>query len=40
MKAVVWPGIGDIRMDDVPAPTIEQPTGAIVRLTTSARAAL
>ena len=36
MKAVVWHGIGDIRLDDVPEPTIEQPTDAIVRLTASA----
>lgn len=36
MKAVVFHGIGDIRLDDVPEPTIEQPTDAIVRLTASA----
>lgn len=36
MKAVVWHGIGDIRLDDVPEPRIEQPTDAIVRLTASA----
>ncbi len=36
MKAVVFHGIGDIRLDDVPEPKIEQPTDAIVRLTTSA----
>jgi threonine dehydrogenase-like Zn-dependent dehydrogenase len=36
MKAVVFHGIGDIRLDEVPEPTIEQPTDAIVRLTTSA----
>jgi threonine dehydrogenase-like Zn-dependent dehydrogenase len=36
MKAVVWHGIGDIRLDDVPEPTIQAPTDAIVRLTTSA----
>jgi threonine dehydrogenase-like Zn-dependent dehydrogenase len=36
MKAVVWHGLGDIRLDDVPEPRIEQPTDAIVRLTASA----
>jgi threonine dehydrogenase-like Zn-dependent dehydrogenase len=36
MKAVVWHGIGDIRLDDVPEPKIEAPTDAIIRLTTSA----
>jgi threonine dehydrogenase-like Zn-dependent dehydrogenase len=36
MKAVVFHGIGDIRVDDVPEPVIEAPTDAIVRLTASA----
>ncbi len=36
MKAVVWHDVGDIRLDDVPDPQIEQPTDAIVRLTSSA----
>jgi threonine dehydrogenase-like Zn-dependent dehydrogenase len=36
MKAVVWHGIGDIRLEDVPEPKIEEPTDAIVRLTASA----
>lgn len=36
MKAVVWHGIGDVRLDDVPEPKIEAPTDAIVRITTSA----
>ncbi|HEY9724768.1 MAG TPA: zinc-dependent alcohol dehydrogenase [Oscillatoriaceae cyanobacterium] len=36
MKAVVFHGIGDIRLDDVPEPRIEAPTDAIVRLTASA----
>ena len=36
MKAVVFHGVGDIRLDDVPEPAIEQPTDAIVRLTASA----
>lgn len=36
MKAVVWHGIGDIRLENVADPKIEAPTDAIVRLTTSA----
>jgi threonine dehydrogenase-like Zn-dependent dehydrogenase len=36
MKAVVWHGVGDIRLDEVPEPKIQAPTDAIVRLTTSA----
>lgn len=36
MKAVVFHGVGDIRLDDVPEPTIREPTDAIVRLTASA----
>jgi threonine dehydrogenase-like Zn-dependent dehydrogenase len=36
MKAVVFHGVGDIRMDDVPQPKIEQPTDAIVHLSASA----
>ncbi|MDA8169282.1 MAG: glutathione-dependent formaldehyde dehydrogenase [Nitrospiraceae bacterium] len=36
MKAVVFHGIGDIRLDDVPEPRIEQPGDAIVRMTASA----
>ena len=36
MKAVVFHGIGDIRLDDVAEPRIEQPTDAIVRITASA----
>jgi threonine dehydrogenase-like Zn-dependent dehydrogenase len=36
MKAVVYHGIGDIRLDDVPEATIQEPTDAIVRLTASA----
>lgn len=33
MKALVFHGIGDIRLEDVPEPRIEQPTDAIVRIT-------
>ncbi|RZI44121.1 glutathione-dependent formaldehyde dehydrogenase [Herbaspirillum sp. HC18] len=36
MKAVVFHNVGDIRLEDVPEPKIEQPTDAIVRLTASA----
>ncbi|WP_420137386.1 zinc-dependent alcohol dehydrogenase [Sphingomonas sp.] len=36
MKAVIFHGLGDIRIDDVPEPVIEAPTDAIVRLTASA----
>ena len=36
MKAVVFHALGDIRLEDVPAPQIREPTDAIVRLTSSA----
>src|SRR6185437_2212777 len=36
MKAVVFHGIGDIRLDDVSEPKIQEDTDAIVRLTASA----
>ncbi|MDI5981316.1 zinc-dependent alcohol dehydrogenase [Amycolatopsis magusensis] len=36
MKAVVWHGVGDIRLDEVPDPKILEPSDAIVRLTRSA----
>jgi threonine dehydrogenase-like Zn-dependent dehydrogenase len=36
MKAVVFHGIGDIRLDDVPEPTIRDRTDAIIRVTASA----
>ena len=36
MKAVVLHDVGDIRLDDVEEPQIQQPTDAIVRLTSSA----
>jgi threonine dehydrogenase-like Zn-dependent dehydrogenase len=35
MKAVVWHGKRDVRVDDVPDPKIEEPTDALVRLTTT-----
>jgi hypothetical protein len=36
MKAVVWHGVGDISLDEVPDPTLREPTDEIVELTTSA----
>ncbi|QBR93318.1 alcohol dehydrogenase catalytic domain-containing protein [Nocardioides euryhalodurans] len=35
MKAVTWQGPRDIRVDDVPDPTIVDPTDAIIRVTTT-----
>ncbi|HYY44128.1 MAG TPA: alcohol dehydrogenase catalytic domain-containing protein, partial [Actinomycetota bacterium] len=36
MKAVTWQGKRDVRVEDVPDPRIEEPTDAIVRITSSA----
>jgi threonine dehydrogenase-like Zn-dependent dehydrogenase len=36
VKAVVWHAIGDIRLDDVPEPKVQDRYDAIVRITTSA----
>jgi threonine dehydrogenase-like Zn-dependent dehydrogenase len=36
MKAVVWRGIGDIGVDDVPDPVVKEPTDAVLRITTAA----
>jgi len=36
MRAVVWHGIGDIRLDKVSDPKIQDPKDAIIRLTRSA----
>jgi threonine dehydrogenase-like Zn-dependent dehydrogenase len=36
MKAVVFHGIGDVRLDEVDQPKIEKPTDAIVRITAAA----
>jgi threonine dehydrogenase-like Zn-dependent dehydrogenase len=36
MKAVVFHGVGDVRLDDVSEPKLKEPTDAIVRLTASA----
>jgi threonine dehydrogenase-like Zn-dependent dehydrogenase len=35
MKAVTWHGKRDVRVDEVPDPSIQQPTDAIVRITSS-----
>ena len=35
MKALTWHGKRDVRVDNVPDPTIEQPTDAIVRITST-----
>jgi threonine dehydrogenase-like Zn-dependent dehydrogenase len=36
MRALTWHGKRDVRIDEVPDPRIEQPTDAIVRITTTA----
>jgi threonine dehydrogenase-like Zn-dependent dehydrogenase len=36
MRAVTWHGVEDVRVDSVPDPRIEQPTDAIVRITSTA----
>ena len=36
MRAVTWQGRRDVRVETVPDPTIQQPTDAIVRITSSA----
>ena len=36
MKAVAWQGKRGVRVDNVPDPTIQEPTDAIVRITTTA----
>jgi threonine dehydrogenase-like Zn-dependent dehydrogenase len=36
MKALVWHGKRDVRVDNVPDPTIREPTDAIVRITSTA----
>ena len=35
MRAVVWHGKRDVRVETVPDPTIEAPTDAIVRITST-----
>ncbi|MFC0041262.1 zinc-dependent alcohol dehydrogenase [Actinomadura rayongensis] len=36
MKAVIWQGVGDITVEDVPEPKLQEPADAIVRITGSA----
>ena len=36
MRAVVWHGKNDVSVDDVADPTIEEPTDAIIRVTSTA----
>jgi len=36
VKAVVWHGTEDVRVDDVPDPAIQHRTDAIVRITSTA----
>ena len=36
MKAVTWHGRRDVRVDSTPDPVIEEPTDAIVRITSTA----
>ena len=36
MRAVTWHGIEDVRVEEVPDPRIQQPTDAIVRVTSTA----
>ncbi|WP_243079247.1 zinc-dependent alcohol dehydrogenase [Pantoea sp. MQR6] len=36
MRALVWHAVGDIRLDTVPDPQIEQPSDAVIKLTASA----
>jgi threonine dehydrogenase-like Zn-dependent dehydrogenase len=35
VKALTWQGKRDVRVEDVPDPKIEQPTDAIIRVTTT-----
>jgi threonine dehydrogenase-like Zn-dependent dehydrogenase len=36
VKAVVWHGKEDVRVDNVPDPIIQEPTDAIIRVTSTA----
>ena len=36
MKALTWHGKRDVRIDEVPDPTIQEPTDAIIRVTSTA----
>src|ERR1700744_2686484 len=35
MKALTWQGVSDVRVDNVPDPTIERPDDIIVRITST-----
>jgi threonine dehydrogenase-like Zn-dependent dehydrogenase len=35
MRAVTWPGQRDVRVSEVPDPTIEAPTDAIIKVTST-----
>ncbi len=35
MKAVRWHGVRDVRVDEVPDPVLQEPTDAIIRVTSS-----
>lgn len=36
MRALTWQGIGDVRVQEVPDPRIQDPSDAIVRVTSTA----
>ena len=36
MKALAWHGKRDVRVDEVPDPTIQEPNDAVIRITTTA----
>jgi threonine dehydrogenase-like Zn-dependent dehydrogenase len=36
MKAIIYRGVGDVALETVPDPTIQEPTDAIIRITSSA----
>jgi threonine dehydrogenase-like Zn-dependent dehydrogenase len=36
LKALTWHGKRDVRIDNVPDPTIQEPTDAVVHMTTTA----
>ena len=36
MKALTWHGKRDVRVDNVPDPSIQEPTDAVIRVTTTA----
>ena len=36
MRALTWQGLGDVRVENVPDPVLQDPTDAIVRVTSTA----